>query len=139
MTVSITHEELQRQVTELLAMMGWEWLHVRKSAKSTRPGAGWVTTTNIRGWPDLAPIWSRRQPGRHLAIEIKVPPDKLKPDQERCAALLRAGGFEVRVVTPDNFDDLVEWLKPLAVHPPTPAGSPLPSPETPAATKGPTR
>lgn len=104
---------LQSQVTELLKMLGWEWLHVRKSiAYSKNKGRGYQTTTNIKGWPDLAPCWSHRQPGRFLAIELKVPPDHLSDDQEQVRARLMAAGFEFYEITPANFDDLLTILKP---------------------------
>jgi len=52
-------------------------------------------------------LWSPRQPGRHVAIELKVPPDKLRPEQESCIADLADSGFETYVITPDTFDQLV--------------------------------
>jgi hypothetical protein len=101
------HETLQEQVTDLLTMTGWRWLHVRKSiAWSKGKGRGYQTTTNRKGWPDLAPIWSARQPSRHLAIEIKVPPDHLSSDQEEVRDELIAAGFEYYVITPADLDGL---------------------------------
>ena len=42
------HEQLQGQVVELLGLVGWKHLHVRKSIGK---GKRWVTTTNVVGWP----------------------------------------------------------------------------------------
>lgn len=103
------HEILQEQVTQLLTMTGWRWLHVRKSVGK---GRKWATTTNIKGWPDLAPCWSARQPGRILALELKVPPDKLSADQEACRVELVAAGVEFHVVTPSDLQRLALTLRP---------------------------
>lgn len=107
-----THVELQTQVTQLLTMTGWRWLHVRRSIGK---GRKWVTTTNIVGWPDLAPVWNPRQPGRHLAIELKVPPDKLSDDQAVCMAALESAGFETFTITPDDLEELATILRPRRV------------------------
>lgn len=97
MPAVMTHVELQSQVLEVAKLLGWNHLHVRRSIGK---GNKWVTTTNIVGWPDLL-LWNPRQPGRHLAIELKVPPDKLSPDQAKVLDELGAAGFETHVITPD--------------------------------------
>lgn len=93
----MTHVELQSQVVEVAKLLGWAHLHVRRSIGK---GRQWATTTNVVGWPDLL-LWNPRQPGRHLAIELKVPPDRLSADQEKVLDELAAAGFETHVVTPD--------------------------------------
>jgi len=93
----VTHAELQAMVCQLAHIMGWRWLHVRRSIGK---GHRWATTTNIVGWPDLI-LWSPRQPGRQLAVELKVPPDKLTDDQAAVLGDLAAAGWECYVVTPD--------------------------------------
>jgi hypothetical protein len=103
----VTHEELQQQVIDLAHLLGWRHLHVRRSIGK---GRRWQTTTNVVGWPDLL-LWSPRQPGRHVAVELKIPPDKLRPEQEACLAELEASGFEVHVVFPDTFDALTHVLR----------------------------
>lgn len=103
------HEQLQAAVVELFTYTGWEHLHVRKSVGK---GSKWVTTTNLKGWPDLAPCWNRRQPGRILAIEIKVPPDTLSDDQVKVRDALTAAGFEFYVIEPRDLERLPTILKP---------------------------
>lgn len=111
------HEVLQAQVCDLLAMTGWSWLHVRRSIGGRHQG--WVTSTVLcvagqrmeRGWPDLV-AWSPRQPGRHLAIEVKVPPDKLRPEQTEVLHSLDAAGWEAHVVHPDGLQALAAILAP---------------------------
>lgn len=92
----MTHAELQAEVVKLLNCTGWSYLHVRKSIGK---GKRWTTTTNVVGWPDLGPCWSPRQPGRFLAIEVKVPPDWLRDDQAACLASLASAGVECFVLT----------------------------------------
>ena len=54
----MTHAELQAMVCQLAHIMGWRWLHVRRSIGK---GHRWATTTNIVGWPDLI-LWSHLTP-----------------------------------------------------------------------------
>ncbi len=108
----MTHEELQQQVIDLAHLLGWHHLHVRRSIGK---GRRWVTATNVVGWPDLL-LWSFRQPGRHVAVEVKVPPDKLRPEQESCLEDLAASGFETFVVTPDTVDALADLLSRRSAH-----------------------
>lgn len=115
-----THEELQRQVIELAHTFRWHHLHIRRSLGR---GRKWVTTTNVTGWPDLL-LWNVQQPTRHVAIEVKVPPDKLTADQERVLDQLFRSGFETYVVTPADLESLVTVFRP-RIHD-TPAGNPLP-------------
>lgn len=93
-------------------MTGWSWLHVRKSIGRRNGSRAWQTTTNVSGWPDLAPLWNPRQPGRFLAIEIKVPPDKLSSEQAAVMGELAACGFETYVVTEADLEDLAKVLTP---------------------------
>jgi hypothetical protein len=104
----MTHAELQSVITQILGYTGWSFLHVRKSIGR---GAKWQTTTNISGWPDLGPLWNPRQPGRFLAIEVKVPPDKLRDDQVEVLASLESAGFECYTVKPDDLERLPELLR----------------------------
>lgn len=98
------HKELQTETIKLAKMYGFDHLHVRRSIGK---GRQWVTATNVKGWPDLL-LWSpERQPGRHIAVELKVPPDDLHVDQRECLVELAGAGFEVWVLTE-------EWLQKFA-------------------------
>lgn len=92
------HEALQANVVQLLAWTGWRHLHVRRSLGK---GNKWVTTTNLKGWPDLAPLWNVKQPGRFLAVEVKIPPDWLRTEQTEVLEELGRAGMECFVVVPD--------------------------------------
>lgn len=101
-----THDELQGQVVDALNAMGWRHLHVRRSVGR---GSRWTTTTNVKGWPDLF-CWTPRQPGRFVAIEVKVQPDDLRPDQAEVLADLAASGVECYVLWPEDLTTLPRWL-----------------------------
>lgn len=103
MRPKLTHIELQAQIVDLLNHCGYSHLHVRRSIGK---GRKWVTATNLKGWPDLL-AWSPRQPGRMIALELKVPPDDLSKEQREVLAELARSGFEVWVVTE-------EWIEKLA-------------------------
>jgi hypothetical protein len=50
--------------------------------------------------------------GRLIFAEVKIPPDKLRPDQVAWFNLLKATGkCEVYVWTPDDFDKIVQILQ----------------------------
>jgi hypothetical protein len=103
----ISHIDLQATVTEALHVLGWRHLHVRRSIGK---GRKWTTATNVDGWPDLF-CWhpvARRQ----LAIELKVPPDKLTPAQLWVLEDLSASGIETAVICPRDLGVLGELLAP---------------------------
>lgn len=100
-----THIEWQEQVTQLLALHGWSWLHVRRTIGR---GKQWVTATNITGWPDLLAFHPTR--GGVLALELKVGKDTLKPEQKRCLADLRMSGIPAFVAYPCDLPSLRYWV-----------------------------
>jgi hypothetical protein len=105
---TMTETEWQTQLIDLAHTLGWRHLHVRRSIGKRR---GWVTTTNVIGWPDLL-LWSPRQPGRHIAAELKSATGKLTPEQEQVLADLAAAGFETYVWRPDDLDEALYTLRP---------------------------
>lgn len=102
----MSHDEWQRRIVTLAELYGWSHLHVRKSIATGR--RGWQTTTNINGWPDLF-LWHPRR-GGFLAIEVKVPPDKARPEQEAVLAGLEAAGAATIVAYPDDLPLLQAML-----------------------------
>lgn len=99
----VNHADLQGQVVELLAIFGWSHLHVRTTVGKVRGGYKHLTATNVLGWPDLAPCWNPSQPGRILALELKVPPDKVSPVQAHVLRELAVSGLECHVIRPDDL------------------------------------
>lgn len=104
----VSEVEWQQQVVQLAAMMGWEHLHVRRSIGKQR---SWVTATNIVGWPDLL-LWSERQPGRHLAVELKSESGQLRPEQREVLNRLSAAGFHSYVWRPRDLETAKAVLSP---------------------------
>ena len=105
---TITETEWQAQLLDLAHALGWRHLHVRRSIGK---GNKWQTTTNVIGWPDLL-LWSPRQPGRHIAAELKTATGVLKPEQEQVLADLAAAGFETYVWRPADLDEVIFTLRP---------------------------
>lgn len=96
----ILEADWQDQVIDLAHMLSWQHLHVRRSIGK---GRKWVTTTNLKGWPDLL-LWSPRQPGRHIAAELKSETGVVSPDQHEVLANLEAAGFETFVWRPSDLE-----------------------------------
>lgn len=114
----MTHAELQEQVVALLGIFGWHHLHVRTTLGKVHGHYQHLTATNVSGWPDLF-CWSERQPGRALALELKVPPDKPKPEQAAVLISLAASGVEAHVIRPDDIGRLPGMLDRSAYAAPT--------------------
>jgi hypothetical protein len=100
-----TEVEWQTTVTDAADALGWRWLHVRKSVGK---GSKWVTTTNVRGWPDLF-LWHHRH--GTAAFELKVGRNTATDEQVAVLEQLRAAGVAVMVAYPDDFDAVVSILQ----------------------------
>lgn len=100
-----THIEFQDQVLQLAHAFAWRHLHVRRSIGK---GRKWVTTTNLKGWPDL--LLMRPDRG-YVAAELKIPPDKASPDQAELLGFLDSMPSTVaKLWTPDDWDDIKATL-----------------------------
>lgn len=100
----MNHIEWQAQVVDLMHHLGYTHLHVRRTIGK---GKKWVTATNLIGFPDLL-AWG---PGRgFVAIELKIKPDKAKPDQLEVLASLAAAGARTMVAYPDQLEEVVALL-----------------------------
>jgi len=102
----ITEVEWQKQVTDLLKVLGWRWMHVRKSKGY---GDAWTTATNVEGWPDLL-CWSIRGRPGFLAIELKVRKNPATPNQLAVLDQLHRAGAKAWVLYPRHLDALAGWL-----------------------------
>lgn len=103
--MKLTHVEWQQQLVDLAHLNGWHHLHVRRSIGE---GRKWVTSTNVKGWPDLF-LWHEGDK-RTLAIEVKVHPDKPTDEQTAVLGSLSAAGVECHVLYPEQLDDAVRVL-----------------------------
>ncbi len=105
-TLPLTHEQYQRQITELAQILHWRVLHVRKSIGGKKQG--WRTTTSIIGWCDL---WLWHDDYGFVGIEVKVGKDKPTPEQLEVLASLARAGARTLVAYPADFDVVVNVLK----------------------------
>jgi hypothetical protein len=102
----MSEADLLAQVTELAELYGWQWVHFRPA----RTVHGWRTPVSGplgKGWPDL--ILTR--PDRLLAAELKARGSET-PEQSAALYALARAGAEIRVWTPDDWDDIVATLQP---------------------------
>ena len=105
----MTEADFQRQVVELLGILGWEHLHVRKSIGRRGGEAGWQTTTNLKGWPDIL-AWSPKQ-RRVIAAELKSEKGRVSPEQVAVLASLEAAGVETFVWRPADLPVIQSVLR----------------------------
>lgn len=101
----MTHEQWQSQVIELLHLLGYQHLHVRRTIGK---GRRWTTSTNRIGWPDLF-AWHPRH--GFAAIELKVGKDKATAEQLAVLRELGGAGARTMVAYPDDLDDLRALLQ----------------------------
>jgi len=104
--VKISHIDWQQQVVDLLRVLGWRWMHVRRSKGH---GGFWTTSTNIDGWPDLL-CWSIRGKPGLVAIELKVGRDKPSAAQIKVLSELHSSGVKCWVLWPHQLDAVPGWL-----------------------------
>lgn len=104
-----TEAEWQQQVVQLAEILGWQWLHVRKSLGRRDGKRGWQTTTNLKGWVDLT-LWHPRH--GLIFVEFKSAGGKVTPEQEAVHVSLRAAGQRVFVWRPGDLEDVQRVLNP---------------------------
>lgn len=95
--------DLQRQITDLAAMYGWTWMHIRPAQTEH----GWRTPISGplgKGWPDLVLVNPMR--GRTLAVEVKRElGDDLTADQVYVHTMLKTAGWEVQTWRPSDMTE----------------------------------
>lgn len=101
----MTHEEWQQQVIDLAHALGWAHLHVRRTIGR---GKKWVTSTNVKGWPDLF-LWHHRH--GTAAVELKVGKDSATPEQLLVLDSLARAGVRTMVAYPADFEAVTVLLK----------------------------
>lgn len=106
--IHITEAAWQEQVTDLARLLGWQWLHVRRSLGRRGGKQGWQTTTNIKGWPDLF-LWHPVH--GFAALELKS--QKGNPTTEQLAVLrdLSYAGARTMVARPSDIDAVQALLR----------------------------
>lgn len=104
----MSEADFQRSVCELARIYHWDYLHVRKSMGRRGGAAGWQTTTNVKGWPDLL-LW--KAGCGVIAAELKSDTGRTTLEQDRVLASLRASGaVEAVVWRPSDLDAIAKRL-----------------------------
>lgn len=97
----LTGGDLQRQITDLAAMLGWTWMHIRPA----QTNQGWRTPISGplgKGWPDLVLVNPMQR--RTLAVEVKRElGDDPTPDQVYVHTMLQEAGWMVQVWRPSDM------------------------------------
>lgn len=95
-------ESFQSAVVAMAHLHGWSVAHFRKA----RTKRGWCTAVSAdgKGFPDL--ILCNADLGQVLARELKVPPNKITPEQDAWLCLLNACGIDAGVWTPKDWDEI---------------------------------
>jgi hypothetical protein len=100
----ITEAEFTAQVLAFARLHGWRTVHFRPA----RTAKGWRTPVqgDGAGWPDLFLV---RGPVL-VAAELKVPPNKVTPEQRAWLLALGGAGALVFVWTPENWSEIERVL-----------------------------
>lgn len=103
---AITEREFQRQVLDLAKLCGWRRVHFR----AARTNKGWRTPIEGDGvgFPDT--IMVSRTLRRVIYAELKVPPNKLSPEQVEWAEWLLGAGQEVFCWYPTDWQQIEKVL-----------------------------
>lgn len=107
MGIRINNEEsFQSAVIELAHYFKWKVAHFRKA----RTKKGWITpvAADGKGWPDLFLCHQNR--GIVLARELKIPPNKLTPEQSIWLQILTDCGIDAKVWTPADWNEIERTL-----------------------------
>lgn len=101
----ISEREFQAQVVQYARLCGWLVAHFRPAL--TRSGR-WVTpvAADGKGFPDLVLVRETV-----LFVELKVPPNRLSPDQAAWVERLRGAGQAACVWTPDQWGEIELTLR----------------------------
>lgn len=116
----VSESAFQRQVTDLAAVLGWEWAHFRKArvkANQAEREAGreWSWRTPVsgtigKGWPDLVLAHQRQR--RLIFAELKRESEKPSAEQEAVLwVLAELGKGEVYVWRPSMLDAIAQVLR----------------------------
>src|SRR5574340_606051 len=98
--------ELQRQVTDVLELLGYAWCHWRPLRNSRGIWQVPVEGPLGTGWPDLFAV--RVRDGRAVAIELKRELRIETPEQAHVLAVLDAAGIRTAVIRPSDLADPIQ-------------------------------
>lgn len=103
----MNESQFQTMVITAAQAYGWRVAHFRKA----RTAKGWTTAVaaNGKGFPDLFCV--RRKTGHRFAAELKIPPNKVTPDQNEWLDALEMSGIPAFVWTPADWTEIESVLK----------------------------
>lgn len=90
--------EFQHLVIKMAEIEGWSVYHVANVR-------GQLRCKSSVGFPDLLLVRNKI-----IAWECKIPPNPLSLPQKTWLGLFRSVGVEARMITPDDFDYIIETL-----------------------------
>ena len=106
---SLTEAQWQRQLVDLAALLGYQWVHFRPGLTRAGRWAVAVQGTLGVGFPDLVLVHPTK--GRVLFVELKTDTGRVDPDQSRVHDILRAAGAEVYLWRPRDLDSALAVLE----------------------------
>lgn len=86
----LTHKQYLARIRDWCDMGGWEHFVV------------WDSRHSPAGWPDIVAFRGEAR----VAIEVKIPPDRLRPDQQHWLEVLELAGFQTYVAYPADADTI---------------------------------
>jgi hypothetical protein len=98
----MTEDQLLIGLLELLGLLGWRSIHLRRSDRALLQGAG------AAGFPD---IFAMAPGGRMLAIECKSDRGIPTPEQIAWLSGFRSLGVEATVIRPASYDAAIAWIR----------------------------
>jgi hypothetical protein len=103
---AVTGAQLQRLITDLAVIWGWQWCHFR--ALQNRRGIWQVPVEGPlgTGWPDL--FLAHPSQRTILGVEVKRQLEYLTPDQMRVHAVLGLAGLPIVTWRPSDLRDPVD-------------------------------
>ncbi len=101
------HEDLVNQYVDLLHTYGYRVAGFRPAM--TAKGYRTPCLADAAGFPDLVAF--RESDGRRVAIEVKIPPDDLKPEQLDWGRVLQYCKVEWYCVRPNSWDLMKDVLR----------------------------
>jgi VRR-NUC domain len=99
-------ESFQSAVVDMAHLYGWIVAHFRRA----RTARGWTTAVGAdgKGWPDL--FLCHERSGRVLARELKVPPNRVTPEQVVWLRVLNMVGVDAKVWTTADWTEIEATL-----------------------------
>lgn len=102
----ISEAEFMQQVIDFAHLHGWRVAHFRPS----RTKNGWVTAVSAdgKGFPDLFMV--RKSTKDCVAIELKVPPNKVTEEQDEWLTAMELCGIASFTWTPNDWTEIEDVL-----------------------------